>query len=87
MKKEQLQEVLDDLPKKLHDMYAFEIIPEGPNVPAFLRMGRSINGIMSEVEITPLLQVVHMDNFLSFRNSHQFVYLSTHNYSIYEYRR
>jgi hypothetical protein len=87
MKKEQLQEVLDDLPKKLHDMYAFEIIPEGPNCPAYLRMGRSINGIMSEVEITPLLEVVHMEDSLSFRNSYQFVYLSTHNYSIYEYRR
>lgn len=83
----ELQEALDALPKKLHDMYGFQIVQDGHNNPAMLRIGRIVSGTTSEFELTSKFKMMQMEKEIIFRNSYQVVFCSTLNYDVCEYRR
>lgn len=82
-----LQDALDGLPKKLHDMYGFQIVQDGHNNPAMLRIGRIVSGTTSEFELTSKFKMMQMEKEIIFRNSYQVVFCSTLNYDVCEYRR
>lgn len=84
----ELQEALDALPKKLHDMYGFQISPAAINSGgAVLSVGKPVRGNYAEIWITDDLQMLNVGHEVHFRNDIQWLYISTENYFLYEYRR
>ena len=55
---EELTNTLDDLPKRLHDLYGFEILGGGDTGrPSRLQIGRAVRGIYATILIDPGFQV------------------------------
>jgi hypothetical protein len=66
MSSEELTNTLDDLPKRLHDLYGFEILGGDNGRPLRLQIGRAVRGIYATILIDPGLQVSVSDSQLVF---------------------
>lgn len=70
MTTEELTSTLDDLPKRLHDLYGFELLGGGDTGrPPRLQIGRAVRGIYATILIDPGLQVHVSDSCVVFNNS------------------
>jgi len=57
MSAEELTNTLDELPKRLHDLYGFEILGGDNGRPLRLQIGRAVRGTYATILIDPGLQV------------------------------
>ncbi len=67
---EELTNKLDDLPKRLHDLYGFEVLGGGDTgrTPR-LQIGRAVRGIYATILIDPGLQVRVSNDDVVFNNN------------------
>ena len=70
MSTEELTNILDDLPKRLHDLYGFEILGGGDTGrPPRLQIGRAVRGTYAIILVDPGLQVRVSYSGVVFSNS------------------
>lgn len=69
MSTEELTNTLDDLPKRLHDLYGFEVLGGGDTgrVPR-LQIGRAVRGTYATILIDPGLKVSVQEHQVVFSN-------------------
>jgi hypothetical protein len=80
---EELTNTLDDLPKRLHDLYGFEILGGGDTGrPPRLQIGRAVRGIYAIILIDPGFQVSVSDSDVVFNNSECSVTINNKIYNV-----
>ncbi len=68
MSREELTNTLDDLPKRLHDLYGFEILGGDNGRPLRLQIGRAVRGTYATLLIDPGLKVSVQEHQVVFSN-------------------
>lgn len=69
MSKEELSNTLDELPKRLHDMYGFEVMGGDNGRPLRLQIGRAVRGTYATLLIDPGLQVNASNSHVVFEST------------------
>jgi hypothetical protein len=69
MTREELTETLDDFPKRLHDLYGFEILGGDNGRPLRLQIGRAVRGTYATILIDPGLQVDVSSSYVVFKST------------------
>lgn len=83
MNVEELTNTLDDLPKRLHDLYGFEILGGGDTGrPPRLQIGRAVRGIYATILIDPGFQVRVSSENVVFNNNECNVTISNNHYHV-----
>ena len=83
MSLEDLTNKLDDLPKRLHDLYGFELLGGGDTGrPPRLQIGRAVRGIYATILIDPGLQVHVSNSCVVFSNTECSVTISNKTYHV-----
>ena len=83
MSTEELTNILDDLPKRLHDLYRFEILGGGDTGrPPRLQIGRAVRGTYAIILVDPGLQVRVSNDNVVFSNSECNVAIDNNQYHV-----
>ena len=83
MSVEELTNTLDDLPKRLHDLYGFEILGGGDTGrPSRLQIGRAVRGIYATILIDPGFQVRVSSEDVVFSNNECNVTINNKTYHV-----
>jgi hypothetical protein len=69
MTREELTDTLDDLSKRLHDLYGFEILGGDNGRPLRLQIGRAVRGTYATILIDPGLQVDVSSSYVVFKST------------------
>jgi hypothetical protein len=83
MSTEELTDTLDDLPKRLHDLYGFEILGGGDTGrPPRLQIGRAVRGTYATILIDPGLKVSVQEHQVVFSNIESSVTINRNSYHV-----
>jgi hypothetical protein len=83
MSTEELNNTLDDLPKRLHDLYGFEIMGGGDTGrPPRLQIGRAVRGTYATILIDPGLKVSVQEHQVVFTSTESCVTISRTSYYV-----
>lgn len=83
MSAEELTHTLDDLPKRMHDLYGFEILGGGDTGrPPRLQIGRAVRGTYATILIDPGLEVNVTPSSVTFSNAESIVTISRNEYHV-----
>jgi hypothetical protein len=80
---EELTDTLDDLPKRMHDLYGFEVLGGGDTgrVPR-LQIGRAVRGTYATILIDPGLKVSVQEHQVVFINIESSVTINRNTYHV-----
>jgi hypothetical protein len=81
MSTEELSYTLDELPKRLHDLYGFEILG-GESRPLRLQIGRAVRGTYATILIGPDLEVSVSNSHVTFSSAESSVTISRSEYHV-----
>lgn len=83
MSTEELTDTLDDLSKRLHDLYGFEILGGGDTGrPPRLQIGRAVRGTYATILIDPGLRVSVQEHRVVFSNIESSVTINRNSYHV-----
>lgn len=83
MSAEELTETLDDLSKRMHDLYGFEILGGGDTGrPPRLQIGRAVRGTYATILIDPGLEVSVHPSEIVFKNAQTSVTINRTKYHV-----
>jgi hypothetical protein len=83
MSTEELKIALDELPKRMHDLYGFEILGGGDSGrPPRLQIGRAVRGTYATILIDPGLEVSVSPLSVTFNNTESSVTISRSEYHV-----
>lgn len=82
MSTEELKIALDELPKRMHDLYGFEILGGDNGRPLRLQIGRAVRGTYATILIDPGLEVSVSPLSVTFNNTESSVTISRSEYHV-----